>query len=104
MNIPYEKKCSPGRTAMNANIEKTTIRKVYLRLLPLLFVSYFVCYLDRINVGFAALTMNKDLGFTATVFALPATAFFWGYFRFAIPLNIFLDNIGARVSLAPIIT
>ena len=52
---------------MNANVERTTIRKVYLRLLPLLFVSYFVCYLDRINVGFAALTMNKDLGFTATV-------------------------------------
>lgn len=73
---------------MNANIEKTTIRKVYLRLLPLLFVSYFVCYLDRINVDFATLTMNKDLGFTATVFALGATAFFWGYCLFEIPSNI----------------
>ena len=70
---------------MHANVERTTIRKVYLRLLPLLFVSYFVCYLDRINVGFAALTMNKDLGFTATVFALGATAFFWGYCLFEIP-------------------
>src|SRR6476620_6035280 len=59
------------------SVEKTTIRKIYLRLLPLLFVAYFVCYLDRINVGFAALTMSKDLGFTATVFALGATAFFW---------------------------
>jgi sugar phosphate permease len=58
------KKCLSGRIVMNANVERTTIRKVYLRLLPLLFVSYFVCYLDRINVGFAALTMNKDLGFT----------------------------------------
>ena len=46
---------------MNANVEKTTVRKVYLRALPLLFVAYFICYLDRINVGFAALTMNKDL-------------------------------------------
>ena len=87
---------------MNANIEKTTIRKVYLRLLPLLFVSYFVCYLDRINVGFAALTMNKDLGFTATVFALGATAFFWGYCLFEIPSNIVLEKIGARVWIARI--
>jgi ACS family tartrate transporter-like MFS transporter len=87
---------------MNANVERTTIRKVYLRLLPLLFVSYFVCYLDRINVGFAALTMNKDLGFTATVFALAATAFFWGYCLFEIPSNIVLEKIGARVWIARI--
>ena len=87
---------------MNANVERTTIRKVYLRLLPLLFVSYFVCYLDRINVGFAALTMNKDLGFTATVFALGATAFFWGYCLFEIPSNIVLEKIGARVWIARI--
>jgi len=60
-------------------VEKTTIRKIYVRLLPLLVVAYFICYLDRINVGFAALTMNTDLGFTATVYALGATAFFWGY-------------------------
>jgi hypothetical protein len=44
------------------SVEKTTIRKIYVRLLPLLFAAYFICYLDRINVGFAALTMNKDLG------------------------------------------
>ena len=49
------------------SVEKTTIRKIYVRLLPLLFAAYFICYLDRINVGFAALTMNKDLGFTASV-------------------------------------
>ena len=59
---------------MSVDIERTTIRKISLRLLPLLFVSYFVCYLDRINVGFAALTMNKDLGFTATIYALGASA------------------------------
>jgi hypothetical protein len=52
---------TPGTSNMNANVEKTTVRKVYLRALPLLFVAYFICYLDRINVGFAALTMNKDL-------------------------------------------
>ena len=82
---------------MNANVEKTTIRKAYLRLLPLLFVAYFICYVDRINVGFAALTMNKDLGFTATVYALAATAFFWGYCLFEVPSNIVLEKVGARM-------
>jgi ACS family tartrate transporter-like MFS transporter len=84
------------------DIERTTIRKVYLRLLPLLFVCYFICYLDRINVGFAALTMNKDLGFSATVFAFGATAFFWGYCVFEIPSNIILDKVGARMWIARI--
>ena len=87
---------------MNADVERTTIRKIYLRLLPLLFLAYFVCYLDRINVGFAALTMNKDLGFTATVYALGATAFFWGYCLFEIPSNIVLEKIGARIWIARI--
>jgi MFS transporter, ACS family, tartrate transporter len=91
-----------GRIIMHADVERTTIRKVYLRLLPLLFVAYFVCYLDRINVGFAALTMNKDLGFTATVFAFGATAFFWGYCVFEIPSNIVLEKVGARVWIARI--
>ena len=79
------------------SVEKTTIRKIYVRLLPLLFGAYFVCYLDRINVGFAALTMNKDLGFTATVYALAATAFFWGYCLFEVPSNIILEKVGARI-------
>jgi D-galactonate transporter len=87
---------------MIADIERTTIRKVYLRLLPLLFVSYFLCYLDRVNVGFAALTMNKDLGFSASVFAFGATAFYWGYCVFEIPSNIALDKFGARIWIARI--
>ena len=87
---------------MSADVERTAIRKIYLRLLPLLFLAYFVCYLDRINVGFAALTMNKDLGFTATVYALGATAFFWGYCLFEIPSNIVLEKIGARIWIARI--
>jgi MFS transporter, ACS family, tartrate transporter len=85
------------------SVERTTIRKVYARLLPLLFVAYFFCYLDRINVGFAALTMNKELGFTATVFSLGATAFFWGYCVFEIPSNIVLERVGARIWIARII-
>src|SRR3984893_5788490 len=84
------------------SFEKTTIRKIYVRLLPLLFVAYFVCYLDRINVGFAALTMNTDLGFTATVYALGATAFFWGYCLFEVPSNIILEKVGARIWIARI--
>ena len=87
---------------MNADVERTAIRKIYRRLLPLLFISYFVCYLDRINVGFAALTMNKDLGFTATVFALGATAFFWGYCLFEVPSNLVLEKVGARIWIARI--
>jgi len=87
---------------MTADVERTAIRKIYRRLLPLLFLAYFVCYLDRINVGFAALTMNKDLGFTATVYALGATAFFWGYCLFEIPSNIVLEKVGARIWIARI--
>jgi len=87
---------------MRADVERTAIRKIYLRLLPLLFLAYFVCYLDRINVGFAALTMNKDLGFTATVFALGASAFFWGYCLFEVPSNIVLEKVGARLWIARI--
>jgi len=83
-------------------VERSTIRKIYLRLLPLLFLAYFVCYLDRINVGFAALTMNKELGFNATIFAFGASAFFWGYCLFEVPSNIVLEKVGARLWIARI--
>src|SRR5258708_34809697 len=87
---------------MDASVETRTIRKVYLRLLPLLFLAYFVCYLDRVNVGFAALTMNKELGFNASIFAFGATAFFWGYCLFEIPSNLVLEKVGARLWIARI--
>jgi MFS transporter, ACS family, tartrate transporter len=67
---------------------RTTMRKVYWRLLPLTILVYFLCYLDRINVGFAALTMNKDLGLDAATYGMAAGAFFWGYFLFEVPSNI----------------
>jgi ACS family tartrate transporter-like MFS transporter len=89
-------------SAEPSSVEQTAIRKVYLRLLPLLFLAYFVCYLDRINVGFAALTMNKELGFNASIFAFGATAFFWGYCLFEIPSNIVLEKVGARLWVARI--
>ena len=87
---------------MTDSVERTTIRKLYRRLLPFCFVLYFICYLDRINVSFAALTMNKDLGFTASIFAFGASCFFWGYCIFEIPSNIVLERIGARVWIARI--
>jgi MFS transporter, ACS family, tartrate transporter len=62
--------------------ERSTMRKVYWRLLPLTILTYFLCYLDRINIGFAALTMNKDLGLDAATYGMAAGAFFWGYFLF----------------------
>src|SRR5207247_1416102 len=62
----------PREGTMIRTLEQTTMRKVYLRVLPIAAVSYFSCYLDRINVGFAALTMNKDLGLYAATFGFAA--------------------------------
>ena len=77
-------------------VERSAMRKVYWRLLPLTILVYFLCYLDRINVGFAALTMNKDLGLDAATYGMAAGAFFWGYFLFEVPSNIILEKVGAR--------
>src|SRR5436305_9952995 len=87
---------------MEAAIERQTMKKVYLRLLPFCFVLYFICYLDRVNIGFAALTMNKDIGLSAYVFGLGAGAFFWGYFIFEVPSNLILEKVGARRWIARI--
>ena len=79
-----------------STLERQTMSKVYLRLLPFCFVLYFICYLDRANIGFAALTMNKDLGLTSYVYGLGAGAFFWGYFILEVPSNLILEKVGAR--------
>jgi MFS transporter, ACS family, tartrate transporter len=91
-----------GRHAMVQTLEQRTMRKVYLRLLPFAILTYFLCYLDRINVGFAALTMNKALGLNASLYGLAAGAFFWGYFLFEVPSNIILEKVGARLWIARI--
>ena len=83
-------------------VEQTAVRKVYWRLLPLAILTYFLCYLDRINVGFAALTMNKDLGLDAAIYGMAAGAFFWGYFLFEVPSNLILHKVGARIWIARI--
>src|SRR5580698_6086405 len=87
---------------MSAAVEKSTMRKVYWRLLPISILTYFLCYLDRINVGFAALTMNKDLGLDAATYGMAAGAFFWGYFLFEVPSNLILEKVGARIWIARI--
>lgn len=87
---------------MDTAIEKTAMRKVYLRLLPLTVVMYFLCYIDRINVSFAALTMNKDIGLTAATYGFSSTAFYIGYVLFEVPSNLVMDKVGARLWLARI--
>jgi ACS family tartrate transporter-like MFS transporter len=66
------------------------------RLVPLIAVLYFVNYVDRVNVGFAALTMNRDMGFSPAVYGLGASLFFGGYLLFQIPANLVLERVGAR--------
>ena len=87
---------------METAIEKAAMRKVYLRLLPLAMLMYFLCYIDRINVSFAALTMNKDIGLTAAAYGFSSTAFYIGYVLFEVPSNLIMDKVGARLWLARI--
>ena len=83
-------------------LEVRTIGKVSKRLVPFLILCYFVAYLDRVNVGFAALTMNKDLGLSASAFGFGAGVFFLAYFIFEVPSNLFLERVGARKWIARI--
>jgi ACS family tartrate transporter-like MFS transporter len=80
----------------------TALRKVNLRLLPFLFVLYIVAWLDRVNVGFAGLQMNADLGFSATAFGFGSGIFFLGYCLFEVPSNLILHRVGARRWIARI--
>jgi ACS family tartrate transporter-like MFS transporter len=77
-------------------IERSTMRRVYWRLIPLLFFAMFFNYLDRINIGFAGLRMNHDLGFSPGVFGFAGSIFFLGYMLLGIPSNLALSKFGAR--------
>lgn len=83
-------------SASDAAMEAATIRRVSRRLLPFLFLLYVVCYVDRTNVSFAALQMNRDLGFSAAAYGLGAGIFFLGYAIFEVPSNLILMRVGAR--------
>ncbi|HZP92997.1 MAG TPA: MFS transporter [Burkholderiales bacterium] len=82
--------------------EQALVRRMAWRIIPFLFLVYLVCIIDRLNVGFAALTMNRDLGFTATVYGWGAGLFFVGYFLGEVPSNLILARVGARVWFARI--
>jgi ACS family tartrate transporter-like MFS transporter len=85
---------------MSAELEKRVLRKITLRIVPFVMLLYFIAFIDRVNIGFAALTMNKDLGFSPTVFGFGAGIFFLGYFLFEVPSNLVLDKVGARIWIA----
>src|SRR5690349_6554647 len=85
-----------GSERLTATRDDAVASKVFWRLLPFLFVLYVVAYLDRINIGFAALPMNKELGLTATMFGLSNTIFYAGYLLCEIPSNLLLVRYGAH--------
>src|SRR2546425_7001475 len=84
-------------------LESRTVRKLQIRLLPFLFLLYVIAFIDRINIGFAALTMNKELAITSQQFGFAAGIFFFGYFLFEVPSNLLLQKIGARIWIARIL-
>jgi MFS family permease len=87
---------------MDAVIENSAMRKIYLRLLPFAVLSYILAYIDRINVSFAGLTMRGDLKLSATDFGFALGTFFLGYFLFEVPSNVIMEKIGARIWIARI--
>jgi len=87
---------SDTATPASSLLEERAIRKITWRLIPFLILLYFVAFLDRINVGFAALTMNSDLGLTSEMFGLGSGIFFLGYFAFEVPSTVILHKVGAR--------
>jgi ACS family tartrate transporter-like MFS transporter len=87
---------SDTATPATSLLEERAIRKITWRLIPFLMLLYLVAFLDRINVGFAALTMNKEIGLTSQMFGLGSGIFFVGYFAFEVPSTIILHKVGAR--------
>jgi ACS family tartrate transporter-like MFS transporter len=85
---------------MEMSLEQRTIRRISWRIVPFIMLLYFIAYIDRVNIGFASLTMNKDIGLTASMMGLGAGIFFWGYFFFEVPSNVILHKVGARLWIA----
>lgn len=83
-------------------IAQSALRKARWRLIPFLFVLYVIAYLDRVNVGFAAIDMNRELGFSAAVYGLGSGIFFLSYTLLEVPSNLMLARVGARLWIARI--
>lgn len=86
----------------NSELEERVLKKLTWRIIPFVMLLYFVAYLDRVNIGFAALTMNDDIGLSAAAFGFGAGIFFIGYFLFEVPSNLILHRVGARIWIARI--
>jgi MFS transporter, ACS family, tartrate transporter len=92
-----------GLAVASISIGTRTIQKVRIRILPFIFLLFVIALLDRVNIGFAALTMNRELAITSQQYGLIFGIFFFGYFFFEIPSNLLLHKIGARVWIARIL-
>jgi len=87
----------PGRPTV-----ASTISRVIRRLVPFIFICYVIAYIDRVNIGFAAADLQRDLGLSDWAYGLGAGLFFLGYFAFEIPSNLILERVGARLWIARI--
>ena len=94
----------PGVSHMprSSSFEADVIRKLTIRIVPFIMLLYFIAYLDRVNIGFASLTMNQDIQLSNAAYGLGAGLFFIGYFLFEVPSNLILHRIGARIWIARI--
>jgi len=83
-------------------VEAVVMKRVFWRLMPFLLGAYLICYIDRVNVGFAALQMNRAIGIDPKTYGLGAGIFFLGYFILEVPSNLGLEHFGARRWIARI--
>jgi ACS family tartrate transporter-like MFS transporter len=90
-------------TTADAELERSVPRKVFWRIIPLCFGLYVISYINRSNIGYAALQMNQELGLSSEAFGFAAGVFFIGYFLFEVPSNVLLGRFGARVWIARIL-
>ena len=97
----HKKQTGRGETKTD-DISARTLGKIERRLIYFCMLLFILNYVDRLNVSFAALQMNKDLGFGPTIYGIGAGIFFFGYFVFEIPSNLILERVGARIWLARI--
>src|SRR5262245_55614953 len=91
-----------SRSMPAADLEARTIARATVRLVPFLVLCFFVAYLDRVNVAFAALTMNRDLALSASAYGFGTGVFFLTYCLLEVPSNLFLERVGARLWIARI--
>src|SRR3954465_1400976 len=89
--------------AITPEFERSVVRKVFLRLIPFLFILYIIAYIDRANIGYAALQMNAELALSSEAFGFAAGVFFIGYFLFEVPSNVMMNKYGPRLWIARIL-